>query len=90
MGSHGLPRRYYDYPAKFTALNQLSTLGSYCLGFGIVLSIVTVIVAMFKGKKAPDNPWGSNTLEWKTSSPPYHENFTTQPVVTSGPYDYHS
>jgi cytochrome c oxidase subunit I len=90
MGFHGLPRRYYDYPAKFTGLNQLSTIGAYCLGFGIVLAIATVVVAMFKGRKAPDNPWGSNTLEWRTSSPPHHENFTTQPVVTSGPYDYHS
>jgi len=38
------------------------------------------------GKKAPANPWGSNTLEWQSASPPPHDNFPTTPVVTD-PYD---
>ncbi len=36
---------------------------------------------------APANPWGGNTLEWHTPSPPPHENFTYDPVGVE-PYDY--
>ena len=34
---------------------------------------------------APDNPWGSATLEWATTSPPPHENFTHE-VEAGDPY----
>jgi cytochrome c oxidase subunit 1 len=34
------------------------------------------------------NPWRARTLEWQTTSPPPHENFVRQPVVTGHPYDY--
>ena len=90
MGARGLPRRYYDYPPEFTELNQISTIGAYMIAFGLVWTMIALIIAVFKGEKASSNPWEANTLEWRTSSPPYHENFETEPVVTTGPYDYHS
>ena len=90
MGIRGLPRRYYDYPPEFTQLNQISTIGSFIIALGVAWTLIALIVSLFKGKKAPDNPWGANTLEWRTSSPPFHENFETEPVVTKGPYDFHS
>ena len=37
---------------------------------------------------APANPWGANTLEWRTPSPPAYYNFHNPPEVTNGPYDY--
>ena len=41
------------------------------------------------GKPAGNNPWGSLTLEWtNATSPPDHHNFTEQPIVDRGPYDY--
>ena len=43
---------------------------------------------MFKGAKAPDNPWQANTLEWATSSPPPHGNFEHVPTVYRDPYEY--
>jgi cytochrome c oxidase subunit 1 len=33
------------------------------------------------------NPWGGNSLEWHTSSPPPHDNFAVTPVAED-PYDY--
>ena len=89
MGINGLPRRYYNYPPQFELLNKISTVGSFMIGVGILISFVSLIISFYKGKQAGDNPWGANTLEWQTSSPPYHENFETQPVVTKGPYEYH-
>ncbi len=38
------------------------------------------------GRKAPANPWGANSLEWHTPSPPPVENFDATPVADY-PYD---
>ena len=43
---------------------------------------------MFKGEKAPNNPWKANSLEWSIPSPPPHGNFKTLPTVSRGPYEY--
>jgi cytochrome c oxidase subunit I len=37
---------------------------------------------------APANPWGANTLEWRTPSPPDYYNFHNTPRVSEGPYEY--
>lgn len=88
LGYQGMPRRYYNYLSEYTFLNQLSTYGSMLIGLGFLLAALYLVYALFKGKKAPDNPWRGLTLEWQTSSPPPTENFKVDPVVTHGPYEY--
>lgn len=88
LGLQGMPRRYYSYPERFTGLNEVSTAGSYMIALGFIFAAIYLTWAITKGPKAPDNPWGAETLEWKTSSPPPHENFHEDPVVTHGPYEY--
>ena len=46
------------------------------------------VTALISGPKAPANPWGSNTLEWRTTSPPPHDNFAETPEA-GDPYDMH-
>jgi len=87
MGAHGMPRRYYHYVAQFHSYHVLSTVGSYVLAIGFFLMAGYLLHSLFRGKKAPDNPWGSNSLEWKTSSPPPVENFR-ETVPLEDPYDY--
>lgn len=87
-GIQGMPRRYYTYPTQFATLNQISTVGAYMISIGFVLAAFYLGYAILRGKKAPANPWGSNTLEWQTPSPPPHENFVQIPTVTHGPYEY--
>lgn len=87
LGAHGMPRRYYNYLDQFQPLHAFSSVGSYILGFGFLLTAICLISSLKSGEKASDNPWDATTLEWKTSSPPPHENFLEQPVVTTGPYD---
>ena len=89
MGAKGLPRRYYNYPPEFEFLNKISTVGSYIIALGVLISFIFILASFKKGKKAGDNPWGASTLEWETTSPPFHENFEKEPVVTKGPYSYH-
>ncbi len=88
-GSQGMPRRYYDYLPAYTWLNKISTMGSWMIGLGFVITATYLLIGLFKGQRASANPWHALTLEWQTSSPPPTENFEKEPVVTHGPYDYH-
>jgi cytochrome c oxidase subunit 1 len=88
LGTMGMPRRYADYLPQFTTLNRVSTVGSWLIGTGFILVLITLVKALRNGKPAGDNPWGALTLEWQTASPPPFENFLYDPVVTEGPYEY--
>lgn len=87
LGTQGMPRRYYSYLDQFQPLHAFSSVGSYVLGLGFLMTAICLITSLKSGAKASDNPWGGTTLEWQTSSPPPLENFEEPPVVTAGPYD---
>ncbi|MDC0311377.1 cbb3-type cytochrome c oxidase subunit I, partial [bacterium] len=42
MGSRGMPRRYASYDPEFQIFHQLSTVGAFVLGIGILLSFVVL------------------------------------------------
>ena len=87
LGLMGMPRRYYDYLPEFTALNVISTVGSWVMVLGIIMMLTNLIRSKKRGEKAPKDPWGGTTLEWQTSSPPSLHNFDTEPIVPEeGPY----
>jgi len=88
LGLQGMPRRYYDYLPEFQFLNRVSTVGSWLIAAGFFYTAYYLWQAMRHGVKANGNPWGANTLEWQTPSPPVTENFTDTPVVTGWPYEY--
>ncbi len=88
LGSLGMPRRYFDYLPEYEPLNRISTMGSWLIATGFVIGLIAIIHGLLKGKQAPDDPWGSTTLEWKTKSPPVFHNFDSTPTVTGGPYEY--
>lgn len=88
LGYMGMPRRYYDYLPQFANLQFVSTVGSWILYPTLLLIFGNLVYSFFKGKKAPENPWGGVTLEWQTSTPPPLENFHEVPVVTHEPYDF--
>ncbi len=90
LGSQGMPRRYYDYPAKFTYLNRMSSFGTSLVSIGFFMVAIYLIYAIKKGKIAPSNPWNGLTLEWQTTSPPPTENFEQTPVVKDWFYEYRS
>ena len=85
-GSQGMPRRYASYPVQFTDYHRASTLGAYTMAAGLFLVAGTWVWSLRRGKKAPANPWGANTLEWRTPSPPPHDNFKVPPVADD-PYN---
>ena len=83
-----MPRRYATYLPECEPLMKLSTIGSWILAIGMFIMVYNLIMSLYKGEKAPDNPFGSLSLEWQTPSPPPHENFDEIPVVTDWPYGY--
>jgi cytochrome c oxidase subunit 1 len=89
MGSRGMPRRYYDYLPQYEPFHKASTIGAFILATGLFITAYTLLEALWAGKKAPRNPWGSAGYEWMTDTPPVLGNFRTPPVITRGPYDYH-
>jgi len=85
LGLSGMPRRIYDYPesAGWEGLNLASTIGSFVLGIGVLVTVVNVIVSLRSGRRAGNDPWRGNTLEWFTQSPPPENNFDIVPRVRS-------
>ncbi len=84
-GLLGMPRRIYTYDADlgWTSYNMVETLGSYVLGVGFIITAGVFAQSLLRKRPAGDDPWGSNTLEWATSSPPQHYNYPVIPTVHS-------
>ncbi len=84
-GLSGMPRRVYEYSdvGHLQLYNEISTVGSFILALGILVSIVNVARSVKKGAVAGPDPWKANTLEWFTTSPPPVNNFDSVPRVRS-------
>jgi len=90
LGNLGMPRRYYQYPDQYQALNVASTAGATLLAFGFLIIFIYLSIALIWGERCEDNPWGSKGFEWLTASPPPTSNFEGTPVYTQAPHDYRS
>ena len=93
LGIGGMPRRIYDWSQyahlqQFGGLNRMMSVSAFILFLSQLIFAANFIWSLFKGRRAPDNPWEATTLEWATSSPPPHGNFSTPPTVYHGPYEY--
>ncbi len=84
-GLIGMPRRVYTYSAAsgFASMNLLSTIGTYILAVGLLVTLWNFIRSRLAGAPAASNPWGAASLEWLTASPPEHFDFAHIPVVHS-------
>lgn len=93
VGLRGMMRRIanpmqYEFLKPLEPLNQFITLAAILLLLSQFFFIVNFFISLARGKAAERNPWQANTLEWTTTSPPPHENFSAIPTVYRGPYEY--
>ncbi len=95
LGVAGQHRRIYDYtnfpdlalPA-FQDMRVFATLSLVVMLLFQLVFLLNFFISLWIGKRAPQNPWRSNTLEWSAPSPPPHGNFAELPNVYRGPYEY--
>ncbi|MCX8050914.1 MAG: cbb3-type cytochrome c oxidase subunit I [Chlorobi bacterium] len=95
LGFMGMPRRYYSYdsyqflPPSMHTLQMIITISALIVGAAQFIFIVNFLGSWLRGKKAPDNPWQANSLEWQAPTPPPHGNWGPKlPEVHRWPYDY--
>ena len=84
-GLDGMPRRIYEYPdvGHLELYNLISTVGSFILGLGVLVTVINVARSVKVGVLAGGDPWKANTLEWYPPSPPPENNFDVVPRVRS-------
>ena len=95
LGAAGQHRRIYNFEnfqdlalPEFFNLRVIATVSLIVMIAFQFVFLYNFIITMRKGKKAPKNPWNSNTLEWTAESPPPHGNWPVLPTVYRGPYEY--
>ena len=94
IGMAGLPRRYYTN-SNFPLFDELADTNVLITMFALVGAAFQLVFfwnffySIFKGKKAPMNPWRSTTLEWTAPVEHIHGNWPGEiPAVHRWPYDY--
>ncbi len=93
QGLAGMMRRLYDtsgytHTADLQGTHLLITISAFALFATGVIFAINFFGSMFRGEKAPPNPWNATSLEWQTPSPPKHGNWEQAPVVYHGPHEY--
>lgn len=94
IGMAGFPRRYYSF-TSFDAFSTHMDLNMFVSTAAAItfaaqfIFLFNFFYSIFKGRKAPANPWRSNTLEWSTPRVPGHGNWVGDiPKVYRWAYDY--
>ena len=94
VGLSGAPRRYYAYTA-YEGFQGALNINSLISVFAIIGGLAQLIFAfnffysMYRGRKAVQNPWDSNTLEWTAPVEHIHGNWPGEiPTVHRWAYDY--
>ena len=77
-----MPRRIYDYAPEWATYNLIATVGAIIFGLSFLIPLVNFTYSLWRGPRAPDNPWGAYTMEWLTTSPPPRHNFEGEPMIT--------
>jgi cytochrome c oxidase subunit 1 len=85
LGLRGMPRRVASYPATlgWQSWNIASTIGAFMIAASFLVMLVNLWVSWRYPIAAGDNPWDAHTLEWFTTSPPPHHNYSHLPPIRS-------
>jgi len=83
-GLLGMPRRVYTYMGYegWTALNLISSIGSFALTMGIALIAIDILLQRRHGPRFRRDPWRAGTLEWAMPTPPAAYGFASIPRIS--------
>ena len=88
MGLMGINRRLYDGGLQYThaqpalAWNVPMTWNAVALGAFQIPFLINLVLTLWRGTRAPANPWSAATLEWQ--APPVETRDAPAPAARSG------
>ncbi len=94
QGIAGVSRRLaipniYEHAQAVQGTNVFMSCSAWLLGIAQFIFIYNFFMSLKTGEKVTsDNPWDATTLEWLAPTPPPHGNFSKEPHVYRGPYEY--
>ncbi|MDJ0367602.1 cbb3-type cytochrome c oxidase subunit I [Hymenobacter sp. H14-R3] len=94
IGIAGFPRRYYSWTgfdmfSQFADMNKFISVAAIAVFFAQFIFLFNFFYSIWRGRRATQNPWHANTLEWTTPIELGHGNWPGEiPAVYRWPYDY--
>ena len=93
IGMGGQMRRIYDptiydFLKPQQPLNVFISYSAFALFATQILFAFNFLWSLKFGKKAPQNPWDDNGMEWSLPNPAPHGNWERTPNVYRGPYEF--
>ncbi len=75
----------YDSGDDWALGNLVVSAGGAIVGLGLLVLLLDVVTSILgrRGRPAGADPWGGQTLEWATTSPPPAHNFDALPEIRS-------
>src|SRR5215471_188476 len=90
LGMAGHPRRYadtlwFEFLKPLEPLHVLSTIAAFVTVAAQLIFVANLLLSLWKGARAGDNPWEATTLEWTGEASNVDG---IPPAVYRGPYEY--
>ena len=75
----------FDSGEEWELGNLVVSVGAAIAGLGLIVLVLDLLgsIVARRGRAAGADPWGGQTLEWATTSPPPHHNFDALPEIRS-------
>jgi heme/copper-type cytochrome/quinol oxidase subunit 1 len=80
-----MPRRVAQYPSNlgWQSYNIISTVGAFIIAISFAVLLWNLWISWRQPVLCGSNPWDAHTLEWFTTSPPPHHNYSHLPAIRS-------
>ena len=89
LGNAGMPRRYFNYPPQFQVLHVVSTVGSWVLALGLILTAFYLLWSLRWGAARRPEPVGLALLRVAHGIAPAEAQLPPRASASRlGPYDY--
>jgi cytochrome c oxidase subunit I len=93
LGIAGHPRRYadtlwFEFLKPLGPLHVFITIAAFVTAAAQLIFVANLLLSLWRGAKAVDNPWEATTLEWAVATRPSESIANKTVVVHRGPYEY--